>query len=116
MAYIKNAGGMARGQGGSPGMFQVPRYGTTSTGRNSMYTVKSPTEEFSDAAHRAGYRAGSKDMWSSEKPTGPNAANPIYRKQYIQGHRAGSTETLLDTRPDVKSAFIKWMQQRKGAS
>ena len=76
---------------------------------------KTPQQASSDAAYRDGYKAGDKNAFSSEKPSGRLANDPQYRRQYAQGHRAAVTERYDTNRSSLKKTMRDWALSRKNS-
>ena len=76
---------------------------------------KTPQQASSDAAYRDGYKAGDKNAFSSEKPSGRLANDPQYRRQYAQGHRAAVTERYDTNRSSLKKTMSDWALSRKNS-
>lgn len=76
---------------------------------------KTPQQAASDAAYRDGYKAGDKNIFSSEKPSGRLANDPQYRRQYAQGHRAAITERYDTNRSSLKKTMSDWALSRKNS-
>ena len=65
-----------------------------------------------DAAYRDGYRAGDKNVFSSEKPVGRLANDAEYRRMYAQGHRAAVSERYDADRSRLKRTMSEWSSSR----
>ena len=76
---------------------------------------KTPQQASSDAAYRDGYKAGDKNIFSSEKPSGRLANDANYRRQYAQGHRAAVTERYDTNRSSLKKTMSDWALSRKNS-
>ena len=111
-------GGAVSGRGLSGGRAGLPSGGGVTYGKLTIRVKHGPQtsqQAASDAAYRDGHKAGWKNIFSSEKPSGRLANDPEYRRQYAQGHRAAITEKYDNSRSRLKKTMRDWALSRKNS-